>query len=120
MFQSSIFSQYVKGTTLKECYQACAEVAMEHFNFLLKRGQGVTLDHILERLEESKNLSKDVSEYGESKGVAINSAKRLAEYLGPEVVKGKNLCCYYIISAYPAKRPVTERAIPTQIFFADE
>ena len=92
---------------------------MEHFNFLLKRGQGVDLDHILERLEESKNLSKDVSEYGESKGVAINSAKRLAEYLGPEVVKGKNLCCYYIISAYPAKRPVTERAIPTQIFFAD-
>ena len=35
-------------------------------------------------------------------------------------MKGKNLCCYYIISAYPAKRPVTERAIPTQIFFADE
>jgi len=39
--------------------------------------------------------------------------------LGPEVVKGKNISLYYIISAYPPKRPVTERAIPTQIFYAD-
>jgi hypothetical protein len=34
-------------------------------------------------LEESKNLSKDVVDYGESKGVAISAAKRLADYLGP-------------------------------------
>lgn len=80
----------------------------------------MSIEDILERLEESKNLSRDVEEYGQSKGVAISSARRLAEYLGPEVVKGKNLCCYYIISAYPTKRPVTERAIPTQIFDADE
>ena len=80
----------------------------------------MNLNDILERLEESKNLSKDVKEYGESKGVAITSAKRLSEYLGPEVVKGKNLCCYYIIAAYPPKKTVTERAIPTQIFYADD
>lgn len=48
-----------------------------------------------------------MTEYGESKGVAISAAKRLADYLGPEVAKGKNLCLYYIISAYPPKRPVT-------------
>ena len=64
MFQQSIFQQYVKGTTLKECYQACAEVAMEHFNFLNNRGKGCTVEHILERLEESKNLSKDYKQYG--------------------------------------------------------
>jgi len=53
-------------------------------------------------------LSKDVKEYGESKGVAINSAKRLSEFLGPDVIKGKGgLCCYYVISAFPADRPVT-------------
>jgi hypothetical protein len=33
---------------------------------------------ILDFLQESRVLSKDVKEYGESKGVAINSAKRLA------------------------------------------
>ncbi len=61
-----------------------------------------------------------MSEYGDSKGVAINSAKRLAEFLGPEVIKGKgSLCCYYIISAYPISKPLNERAIPTKIFDAD-
>lgn len=44
-------------------------------------------------------LSKDIKEYGESKGVAINSARRLAEFLGPEVIKGKTgLNCYFVIS----------------------
>jgi DNA polymerase epsilon subunit 1 len=44
----------------------------------------------------------------------------LAEFLGPEVVKGKGgLCCYFVISKYPQDRPVAERAIPTQIFDAD-
>jgi hypothetical protein len=28
-------------------------------------------------------LSKDVKEYEKTKGVAVNSAKRLAEFLGP-------------------------------------
>jgi DNA polymerase epsilon subunit 1 len=81
----------------------------------------MNLADILERLEESKNLSKDLSAYGETKGVGITSARRLAEFLGPEVIRGKSsLCCYYIISAYPPKRTVTERAIPTQIFYADD
>jgi DNA polymerase epsilon subunit 1 len=92
---------------------------MSYFNFILKKGEGLDLEGILERLEESKNLSKDANEYGDSKGVGITAAKRLADYLGPEVVKGKNICLYYIISAYPPKKTVTERAIPTQIFFAD-
>lgn len=61
MFQSEIFGQYVKGTTLKECYKFCADVAMNYFNFILKKGEGLDLDGILERLEESKNLSKDAN-----------------------------------------------------------
>jgi DNA polymerase epsilon subunit 1 len=53
-------------------------------------------------------LSKDIKDYGESKGVAINSAKRLAEFLGPEVIKGKTgLTCYFVISSLPANKPVT-------------
>ena len=37
---------------------------MKYFDFILKKGQGMNLDDILERLEESKNLSKDVTDYG--------------------------------------------------------
>jgi hypothetical protein len=37
---------------------------MKYYNLLLNKGQSLDLDGILERLEESKNLSKDVAEYG--------------------------------------------------------
>lgn len=75
---------------------------------------------ILDYLQESRVLSKDINDYGASKGVALGSARKLAEFLGPEVVKGKGgLCCYFVISHHPQDRPVTERAIPTQIFDAD-
>lgn len=36
------------------------------------------------------------------------------------MTKGKGLCCYYIISAKPLGKPITERAIPTSIFQANE
>lgn len=61
MFQSEIFGQYVKGNNLKECYNFCAEVAMKYLNFILNKGKSLDVDGILERLEESKNLSKDVN-----------------------------------------------------------
>jgi DNA polymerase epsilon subunit 1 len=75
---------------------------------------------ILDYLQESRVLSRELSDYGVSKGVALSSARRLAEFLGPDVVKGKGgLCCYFVISRYPQDRPVAERAIPTQIFDAE-
>lgn len=51
MFQAEIFGQYVRGSTLKECYQFCAGVAMQYFGFLLNKGLGLSLQHVLERLE---------------------------------------------------------------------
>lgn len=35
-------------------------------------------NQILDYLQESRVLSKDLTDYGDSKGVAINSARRLA------------------------------------------
>lgn len=65
-------------------------------------------------------MSKDLQEYGTQKGVAVTSAKRLSEFLGPSMIRGKGICCYYVISARPAGKTVTERAIPTSIFHAEE
>ncbi|KAK0337111.1 hypothetical protein LTR59_014307 [Friedmanniomyces endolithicus] len=54
------------------------------------------------------------------KSTAITTAKRLAEFLGEQMVKDKGLNCKYIIAARPKNAPVTERAIPVAIFSAEE
>lgn len=65
-------------------------------------------------------LSKELKEYGEQKGVGITSAKRLGEFLGDEIVKGKGLNCNFVISKKPLGSPVAERSIPISIFNAEE
>ena len=49
----------------------------------MKKGSSLDTDDILGFFQESKNLSKDIKEYGNSKGLAITSARRLADFLGP-------------------------------------
>ena len=46
--------------------------------------------------------------------------RRLAEFLGDDMVKDKGLACQFIISKKPDGAPVTERAIPVAIFQAEE
>ena len=46
----------------------------------------------------------------------LNLLRRLAEFLGDQMVKDAGLACKYIISKYPQDSPVTERAIPLAIF----
>lgn len=53
-----------------------------------------------------------MAEYGEQKGVGITCAKRLKELLGPDIVKGKSLCCNYVMSKKPFDSPKADRAIP--------
>ncbi len=78
VFQEEIFPHYLKGTNLKQCYASCAETAKKYIDIINKRGDGMDLEQILDYFQESRVLSKDIKEYGESKGVALNSAKRLA------------------------------------------
>ena len=50
------------------------------------------------------------------KSTSIPTAKRLAEFLGDQMVKDAGLSCRYIISKKPDGAPATERAIPVAIF----
>ena len=61
-------------------------------------------------------LSKNIAEYGEKKATSLTCAKRLAQFLGEEIIRDKHLNAKFIISAKPAGRKVAERAIPTAIF----
>jgi DNA polymerase epsilon subunit 1 len=65
-------------------------------------------------------MSKTLAEYGGQKSTSISTAKRLAEFLGDQMVKDKGLACKFVISAQPAGAPVTERAVPVAIFSAEE
>ena len=48
--------------------------------------------------------------------MTITCANRLAEILGPEIVKDKGLNVSFIISKKPPDTPVTSRVIPTLVF----
>ncbi|CAF5203991.1 unnamed protein product, partial [Rotaria magnacalcarata] len=61
-----------------------------------------------------------LSEYGEQKSTSISTAKRLAEFLGEDVIKDKGLCCRFVIANVPRDAPVTERAIPLAIFQSEQ
>ena len=119
IFQSEVFDFFLKGNSLKDCYNACAEIADRWYSILENKGLGITDDELLDYIEESRVMSKSITEYGAQKSTSITCAKRLAELLGNEIVKDKGLCTKYIISKKPLEAPVAERAVPTVIFYSD-
>ncbi|KAJ8965898.1 hypothetical protein NQ314_003839 [Rhamnusium bicolor] len=93
-FQSSVFEAFLKGDTLESCYAAVAQVA----------------DYWLDVLFFTwTSMSKKLEEYGTQKSTSISTAKRLAEFLGDQMVKDAGLACKYVISRKPDGAPVTER-----------
>ena len=61
-------------------------------------------------------MSKQLDEYGDQKGTSQTTARRLAEFLGADLIKDKGLNCRFILADRPHGAPVTERAIPTAIW----
>ncbi|KAG5492322.1 hypothetical protein GH5_01239 [Leishmania sp. Ghana 2012 LV757] len=119
-FQSQVFRRFLDGSTLAEAYASAAVVADAALDMLESKGEGYDTEEILEKITESSNMTRRLSEYPESqKSLAITTARRIAEFLGPQMVKDKGLACHFIISRMPTGRPVTERAIPVTIFRAD-
>ena len=64
-------------------------------------------------------MSRALEEYGEQKSTSISTARRLAEFLGDQMVKDKGLRCRYIIANKPDGAAVTDRAVPLAIFHAE-
>jgi DNA polymerase epsilon subunit 1 len=120
IFQTQIFKFFLEGTNLTETYAAVAKVANRWLDVLYQHGSTLADEELIDLICENRSMSKTLEEYGAQKSTSITTAKRLAEFLGDQMVKDKGLNCKYIISSRPKNAPVTERAIPVTIFSAEE
>nr|CAH7746305.1 unnamed protein product [Callosobruchus chinensis] len=119
-FQSSVFEAFLKGDTLEACYAAVAQVADYWLDVLFSKGRNMPDSELFDLISENRSMSKKLDEYGSQKSTSISTAKRLAEFLGDQMVKDAGLACKYVISKKPEGAPVTERAIPLAIFQAED
>ncbi|XP_029052112.1 DNA polymerase epsilon catalytic subunit 1 isoform X1 [Osmia bicornis bicornis] len=116
IFQTSVFESFLKGRTLEECYASVAKDADYWLDFLYNKCVDISDTELFELVSENKSMSRKLDEYGAQKSTSISTAKRLAEFLGDQMVKDAGLACKYIIANKPQGAPVTERAIPVAIF----
>ena len=116
IFQSTVFEAFLKGDSLETCFEAVAKVADYWLDVLYSKGANMPDSELFELIAENKSMSKTLEEYGSQKSTSISTARRLAEFLGDQMVKDAGLSCRYIISKKPEGAPVTERAIPLAIF----
>src|ERR1700733_11848051 len=119
IFQTQIFKFFLEGSNLAETYAAVARVADRWLDVLYEHGTTLADEELIELISENRSMSKTLEEYGSQKSTSITTAKRLADFLGEQMVKDKGLNCKYIICSKPKNAPVTERAIPVAIFSAE-
>ncbi|KAJ4762241.1 Dna polymerase epsilon catalytic subunit a [Rhynchospora pubera] len=116
VFQAEVFDKFLHGSTLEGCYAAVASVANRWLDMLDNQGIDLADSELLDYISESNTMSKSLVDYGEQKSCAVTTAKRLADFLGPAMVRDKGLRCTYIIAQQPQGTPVSERAVPVALF----
>ncbi|KAJ3354202.1 DNA polymerase epsilon catalytic subunit [Kappamyces sp. JEL0680] len=119
-FQGSIFKVFLEGGTLEECYSAVAGVANRWLDIIYSKGADLTDSELFDLVSENRSMSKNLESYGAQKSTSITTAKRLAEFLGDQMVQEKGLNCHFIITTKPLGAPVSERAVPITIFQSDD
>src|SRR3569833_2102848 len=120
IFQQQIFKFFLEGTTLAECYAAVAKVANRWLDVLHSKGSTLADEELMELISENRSMSKTLQEYGSQKSTSITTAKRLADFLGEQMVKDKGLFCLFFFCSCPWFAFVTERAVPVVFFSAEE
>ncbi|OWR54597.1 DNA polymerase [Danaus plexippus plexippus] len=86
IFQSSVFEAFLKGNDLKSCYGAVAKVADYWLDVLYSKGSNMPDSELFELISENRSMSKKLEDYGGQKSTSISTAKRLAEFLGDEML----------------------------------
>ncbi|TGZ80191.1 DUF1744-domain-containing protein [Ascodesmis nigricans] len=112
IFQTQIFKFFLEGTSLQECYDAVAKPCNQWLDVLHSHGRTLADSELIELISENRSMSKTLEEYGKQKSTSITTAKRLAEFLGEQMVKDKGLACKFIISARPRSAPKVRNPVP--------
>ena len=118
IFQQQIFKFFLEGTTCGDVCRCC-QGRQPVAGCLYSKGATLADEELIDLISENRSMSKTLEEYGTQKSTSITTAKRLADFLGEQMVKDKGLNCKYIICSRPKNTPVTERAIPVAIFSAE-
>jgi DNA polymerase epsilon subunit 1 len=86
---------------------------------LYAKGHSLPDDELFQLIAENRSMSKKLEDYGSQKSTSITTAKRLAEFLGEDMIKNAGLATTFIVSKEPRGTPVTDRTIPVAIFQSD-
>jgi DNA polymerase epsilon subunit 1 len=115
-----VFKDFLKGTNLKEIYDHVAKEANYWLDILMSKGKSLPDEELFELIAENRNMSKKLEDYGAQKSTSITTARRLAEFLGDEMVRNAGLATTFIVSKEPRGSPVTDCTIPVAIFQSDK
>ena len=86
--------------------RACAWLGRRRWR---RTGRDFADTYLVDLLCENRSMSRTLEDYGNQKSTSISTAKRLAEFLGDQMVKDKGLSCRYIISEVCATRRTAHR-----------
>ncbi|CAL6065292.1 DNA_polymerase epsilon [Hexamita inflata] len=120
-YQQRIFIKYLDGKNIEECYSSVAKISDQYLSIIKNKGVGYDRKLILELLEESTTMKNSLNDTAPNKkGAAITCAKRLSKFLDEVFATVVSLTTKFVISKQPVHLPVSERAIPIQIFDCSE
>jgi len=63
LFQGQVFSQFLAGSSLKECYAAVGAIGNHWLDILHDKGMSVDDEELLALISEKKTISKTVDDY---------------------------------------------------------
>uniref|UniRef100_A0A9J2PCR1 DNA polymerase epsilon catalytic subunit n=1 Tax=Ascaris lumbricoides TaxID=6252 RepID=A0A9J2PCR1_ASCLU len=86
-FQTCVFKAFLKGKNHYEAYQNVAREADYWLDVLFSKGADLSDSEVFDLISENRSMSKKLDDYGAQKSTSISTAKRLAEFLGDDVVK---------------------------------
>ena len=73
---------------------------------LTSHAEDLADEELVELIAQNRSMSKTLAEYVDQKSTSISTARRLAEFLGDQIVKDKGLACKFIISTKPMGAPI--------------
>lgn len=116
IFQQQIFKFFLEGEDLTQCYAAVAKVANRWLDVLHSKGSTLADEELMELISENRSMSKTLEEYGSQKSTSITTARRLADFLGEQMVKDKGLNCKLLFAPDHATRPSPSAPFPLPYF----